>query len=160
VKKLLFVCVLIVSPFLAAEDKPKYFCLADLATGFQFNEDRQEWISLDFHVKESRWVVQHENKDKDKDKDKEPMYSVYEFGGQFATAAYVCPNERNYEHIMHCSGFGDFSLNKVTNRYQRTYTPGYFTTYPKDHKGERPDFMRMESANDSPVIEIGRCQKI
>ena len=170
----------LIASFAAAEDDKKletYLCIADKATGFNFNESSGKWEAINFTVEGRRHLIRPSRPD-------DLAYdSIAYVGHQFGEddISIVCEKEPDEMGWLHC---GHFVMNTATKRYIIRGNGGYvsatidiggvfraicdndmFETDPDcaGIRGHKDDFtvpLKDDKGGDSEYLEIGKCSPL
>ena len=133
-----FIALLFCSSALAES----YLCIADLATGFTFDEKTREWRQAKFKA-DKKYIIS-------KNKDGGNAWMVKEMGKKFPNA--WCGAGFNDVGWLYCGEKqADFRMNKENLRFLAFYPFGYWTTGTKGF--DKP----VREGEDTPFIEIGKC---
>lgn len=110
-----------------------YVCIAELATGFAFNNSTKTWNTSNFNVKESKYLLSFKN----------GRWEWKKFGESYSTN---CSKDFNEHGYLNCNDLEDISFNKRNLRYMRIYPIGYVSGGIVGKEG-----------GDTPAMEIGKC---
>ena len=129
-----------------AED---YLCIADMATGFRYNQNDKSWEGSGFRVKDSRYLISPlENN---------AAYNVKRFGASIVMSR--CKDDFNEVGNLFCKGTLDISFNKNNGRFVLTHTFGYFNVLP-DSNDDSELIRKSDQESATPFIEIGMCSPV
>ncbi len=110
---LVFVCGFVSASASASEG---YLCIADKATGFKLDADRQQWQNVNFTADRKYVISQRTDK-----VNKQYTWEVKEVGD--STPSFLC---EDFSHdVLHCEGLSAFHMNKKKLRYSRGDLLGY-----------------------------------
>lgn len=117
-----------------------YLCITDMATGFAFDKNQNQWHSADFKAGR-KYIVS-------KQTDSESAWEVREVGLNFATS--FCKDGFTKYGTLSCQGPEIFLMNKNSLRFLSVYIVGYWGSDDKStHEGE-----------NTPSISIGKCSPL
>lgn len=133
---------IVVAPTQASAES--WLCIADMTTGFGFDQTTQRWKEMSFSPTDSRFILKPSD-------NAEWAYVVSEFGSSTIPYATCDSGPTSYGFISCDAGFGEFKFNKINLRYVRTSVVGYAEITPTTPT---------KDGDDAPIIEIGRCSKI
>ena len=129
-----------------------YLCVADMVTGFQFNEALREWHTSHFK-RNSKYLIS-------KSKVKGYAWEVKPTGSKFAIAG--CRDDFDKYDYLYCEDISEtfccsstqvvFRMNKNRLRYDLAYLLGYWT--------DNDLFEAYKERDDNPYIEIGKCRPL
>jgi len=119
-----------------------YLCVADLTTGFSFDNARKKWTSADFRS-EKKLVIARA-------KQKPYAWEVKEMGDSRPGA--TCEQDFNEAGNLFCTGIFDIRFNSRKLRFLYVYPIGYWSD--DDKSG-----VSREGAN-TPALAIGKCRAI
>lgn len=126
-----------------------YLCVADKATGFDFNKTRNEWVQANFRPT-NKYVLA---------RSKQPNFAweVKDFGQTVSSAE--CRNSFNEVGNLFCSGLGgsDFRFNRNSLRYMKVYLIGYWND---GNPADRASVQLFAEGDNTPSIEIGKCSPL
>jgi hypothetical protein len=127
----------------------KYLCVAELATGFAYNENSKSWVIGNFKA-DSKYIIS-------KSDNKEYKFKVTKVGENYPT--FECKEGGNEYGYLHCQGIGQFSFNKNNGRYLMTFPIGYFNVIPERRKsfGDKSKTPFTDKDSETPYMEIGKC---
>ncbi len=149
VRTLLMVTLLFAFLSASAYAAESYLCVADMATGFKFDENRKEWETATF--KESqKYLVR-------KSKRKEFVWEVKQVGK--SAELVFCNDDFNEVGSLVCESLGStiaFRMNKLNLRFLYSYLIGFWTDNVKDSKGT--DILR--EGSNTPNIQMGKCSPL
>lgn len=138
-----FLCGLLSAPASASET---YLCVADMATGFAFDESQKEWHSTDFNT-DNKYVVS---------KAKSGRYAWVVATVGKTTMPTLCNNGFNADGILVCrEGHREFRMNKSNLRFLTSFLFGYWTDL---FRGSSPGLFK--EGDSTPNIEIGKCNPL
>jgi hypothetical protein len=123
-----------------------YLCIADMATGFRYNQGDKSWEGSGFRVKDSRYLISPLKNN--------AAYHVKRFGGTDVMSR--CKEGFNEVGNLFCKGTFDISFNKNNGRFVLTHTFGYFNVLP-DSKSDSELIRKSDQESATPFIEIGMC---
>ncbi len=127
----------------------EYLCIADMATGFRYNQNDKSWEGSGFRVNDSRYLISIlENN---------AAYSVKRFGETGVMSR--CKDGFNEIGNLFCEGTFDISFNKNNGRFVLTHTFGYFNVLA-DSERESELMRNSDQESATPFIEIGNCSPI
>ena len=145
-KKFLLSSVLSFPLLINATFAEDYLCIADMATGFKYNQDDKSWEGSGFRVKDSRYLISPlENN---------AAYNVKRYGQTGVMSR--CKDGFNEIGNLFCKGTFDISFNKNNGRFVLTHTFGYFNVLP-DSKDDSELIRKSDQESATPFIEIGMC---
>jgi len=148
-KKFLLSSVLSFPLLINATFAEDYLCIADMATGFKYNQDDKSWEGSGFRVKDSRYLISLlENN---------AAYNVKRYGQTSVMSR--CKDGFSDIGNLFCEGTFDISFNKNNGRFVLTHTFGYFNVLP-DSKGDSELIRKSDRESATPFIEIGNCSPI
>lgn len=127
---------------LNASATDSYLCVADLTTGFSFDNARKKWVSTDFRS-EKKLVIARA-------KHKPYAWEVREAGDSRPGA--TCGQDFNEAGNLFCSGIFDIRFNSRKLKFLYVYPIGYWSDDDKDG-------MSREGAN-TPALAIGKCSPV
>ena len=119
-----------------------YLCVADLTTGFSFDNVRKKWTSADFRS-EKKLVLTRV-------KQKTHAWEVKEVGDSRPGA--TCEQDFNEAGNLFCTGIFDIRFNSRKLKFLYVYPIGYWSD--DDKSG-----MSREGAN-TPALAIGKCSPL
>ena len=127
----------------------QYLCVADLSTGFGYNETAERWVRANFNVENNKYIISEKS-------EQVISYREYRFGvtqvGE-EVPDYYCESGFEGPGFLSCESFiglGTFQFNKDNGRFLRAYWAGYFNVLPKVND-------ITDATSDTPLIEIGKC---
>ena len=135
-----------------------YLCVANKATGFQFNPESGEWGHVEF-IPRARYVVKQAT-------DSEAVYSTKEgYAWTVTDSSGGDPNmgcKMDFESAggLYCEGFvGDiFRMNNKSMRYVFTYVGSYIES-SLDFSNRENIKNGSDRGGDTPTVEIGKCSR-
>ena len=137
---------LLVTNLTFAED---YLCVADLATGFRYNQNNESWEESSFKLKKSRYLISL--------REKGSGYDVKRFSGPDVMSR--CKDDFDEIGSLSCKGTFDIKFNKVNGRFILTYSFGYFNVIPES-KIDSDLIRQSDQGSETPFMEIGRCSAV
>lgn len=163
--------LLLVASTAVAEDK-SYLCIADKATGFDFDESTKKWESVNYDVDDQMFLIKPVNEDGSAlerlvyDKS---GYLVWTFGS--GDVSHYCEKGPGAYGWLHCNSMtgGRFAMNSLSKRYVRTAPGGYVSatidlvrddSVKPDKDDEVMTTLKEDAGGDSVAIEIGKCSEI
>ena len=126
-----------------------YLCIADMATGFRYNQNDKSWEGSGFRVKNSRYLISPPGKN--------AAYDVKRFGETGIMSR--CKDDFNDVGSLFCKGTFDIYFNKNNGRFVLTHTFGYFNVLP-DSTSNSELIRKSDQESATPFIEIGNCSPI
>jgi hypothetical protein len=126
-----------------AED---YLCIADMATGFRYNEGSKNWEESSFRLKNSKYLISG--------LEKGAAYNVKHLGGSDVMSR--CKDDFNDIGSLFCKGTFDIKFNKINGRFVLTYTFGYFNVLP-GIQSDSVSIRKSDQGSETPFLEIGKC---
>lgn len=127
-----------------------YLCVADKATGMEFDKATKTWDITRFKASGKHVVSQATEAELALSPAK---WLVKEVGDKMPS--YTCSEGFSKLGQIYCQGFGEFKFNRENGRYLRTYTFGYYNDIP----GKPNELFGAEGEN-TPLVEIGKCSPI
>ncbi len=128
-----------------ASASESYLCVADMGTGFVFDNTRKQWRISNFKA-EGKYVVIKSTR-------KGYVREVKKIG-ETSVVAY-CKNDFNEYGALSCERLYQFRMNKNNLRYLLIYPVGYWT----DNKNA-PKHDPFAEGEDTPRMEIGKCSPL
>lgn len=143
----------------------QYLCIADMATGYKFDQQEERWKSVDFDVTGMRYILRPI---------KQEEFKKYEFWGvgeytksllvQFGTDDMVaaCSSLPGVgSSSMHCEAGGViFRFSSESNRYVLTDI-GWSAIHDSPLlSGKRMDYDGKPHVFTKPAVELGSCSPI
>ena len=119
-----------------------YLCVAELTTGFTYDNGKKAWKSADFRSEKKIAVTRA--------RQKPYVWEAKEVGDSRPAA--VCEQDFNEAGNLFCSGVFDLRFNKRQLRFLYVYPIGYWS----DDSSGAPS---KEGAN-TPALAIGRCRAL
>lgn len=116
-----------------AAEEAKWLCLPIAATGFKWKDGA--WSESSFRVDQDKYIVSQ--------RANPPGYSVSELGEQQGTE---CKDIAGNGTILTCDWIEEWRINLSTLRYLRVYMAGFWNG--------------VDSSDNTPLVEIGKCSKL
>jgi hypothetical protein len=137
---------LLVTKLTFADD---FLCIADLATGFRYNQNIKSWEESSFKLKKSRYFISL--------REKGTGYDVKRSSGPDVMSR--CKDGFDEIGSLSCKGTFDIKFNKINGRFVLTYPFGYFNVIP-DSKIDSKLIRKTDQGSETPFMEIGKCSAV
>ncbi len=132
------ISILLMSFVPIAFGQSSYLCIADLATGFKFNNNTKRWESTNFNIKNSKYIIK---------KNTDGVWEWKDFGKN--SMGVTCNKDFNESGYLRCESLIHVNFNNKSLRYILYYPVGYVNIGIAGKEGD-----------DTPSLEIGTCSQI
>lgn len=138
-RKAILVLFIFFFPWSAGAAIEGYFCVADISSGFSYNDVSKKWVISSFNVDDAKYMLRPS---------KNPAFKweVIKIGDPVSMI--VCVEEFNEYGYLNCRGIHEFRFNKKTSRFLMAYLFGYYLL---------PEQTGIYKGSNNPYIEIGKC---
>ena len=124
-----------------------YLCVADMATGFQYNKALDKWEISNFLADEDKYLVSRST-------DNNIVWEVKRLGESSRFA--LCKEDFIQHGLLYCEFNIIFNMNKFNLRFIYIRPHGYYNSRSKNDQ----DLLLYEDGSSMPYIEIGKCSSV
>ena len=121
-----------------AISQSSYLCIPDLSTGFSYQKSTNKWISTDFNIQGTKYILSKKN---------DGIWEWKDFGQKDSLIR--CPDGFNESGYINCISLHRIQFNRTNLRFQLIYPIGYTN---KDIIGKEGE--------DTPHMQIGKCSPL
>ena len=128
----------------------QYLCITNKATGFDFNEQSNDWETTSFKTADHKYIIS-QVVESEENPYKGKKYMVVKMGK--STPSFLCESDIDSDGFLFCEAYGTcggFRFNKTNGRFILHFMIGYYNVLP-DLNGIT------DKTSDTPFIEIGTC---
>ncbi len=122
-----------------------YLCIADMATGFDYNKISDNWEQTTFKVDSLKYIVSRS----EMSELMEETWNVKKVGDPVALI--YCKKDFSQEGFLSCEGLSDFHMNRKNLRFLTSSMLGYYTDNLSGFEDVR---------KGSLYVGIGKCSPL